>query len=359
MKFTHRRPGDTLILGVESSCDETAFAVVRGDGTVLSNTIASQVELHARYGGVVPEIASRAHLEACVPLYHRSLADAGISMEQVDAIAVTKGPGLLGCLLIGVEFAKTLAFTHEKPLVGVQHVAGHVYSPWLRTDRNAWGQPENRWEPYVALVASGGHSSIILARSPLDLVTLGETIDDAVGEAYDKIGKLLGLPYPGGPAIDRIAAQGNPSAFRFPLPMLDREGFDFSFSGLKTAVARTIEQEGGPKALAPGRLADICASFQHAAVRILGEKCRRAVSEARLTRLAITGGVACNRGLREALGGMIPGVTIAFPRPEFCTDNAAMIAGLGYHALAAGLRDDLDMNADPSLPVNAGSATPG
>jgi len=348
-----------LVLGIESSCDETAAAVVADGRRVLSNCIASQVALHQRYGGVVPEVASRAHVEAIIPMISSALSEAGVSLAEIDAFAVTRGPGLIGCLLVGMEAAKSLAVSQGKPLVAIQHIAGHLYSPFIGREVDAWGdsvgEPANS-APYIGLAISGGHSSVALVKSPLEFTILGETLDDAVGEAYDKVAKHLGLGYPGGPLLDRIAAEGNPDAFDFPRPLHDRPGYDFSFSGLKTSVARTVEKLGGAEAVAadPKVLADVCASFQSAAIDVLLERAKRAIKKHRLSRLAITGGVACNKGLRRALEGKFRDVQIALPLPEYCTDNAAMIAGIGGAAHAAGHACGIRINATTGLDIEAG-----
>jgi N6-L-threonylcarbamoyladenine synthase len=340
------------VLGIESSCDETAFAVVDDSRRVRCNAIASQVELHARFGGVVPEIASRAHLEACVPLFHQCLAEAACTIDDIDAIAVTRGPGLAGCLLVGMEFAKGLALRHGKPLVSVHHIAGHIDSPQLALHHDAWGhraEQDPAFEPYVALVVSGGHSSLVAVHERLRYEILGETWDDAVGEAYDKVAKLLGLGYPGGPVIDRLAEAGNPDAHHFPRPLRGRAEFDFSFSGLKTAVARVVEAAGETDRCSDSFIADIAASFQAACIDVLLDKARRALEHTGLRRLAITGGVACNRGLRAEAARRLRGVQVAIPKPQFCADNAAMIAGVGGALLAAGVTCGLGVNADPGL----------
>ncbi|MDK2972604.1 MAG: tRNA N6-adenosine threonylcarbamoyltransferase [Candidatus Sumerlaeota bacterium] len=342
-----------LILGVESSCDETAFAVVENGTRALSNAIASQVELHARFGGVVPEIASRAHLECLVPLLHAALDEAGTTLDAIDAIAVTQGPGLAGCLLVGLEFAKALAFRHGKPLIPVHHIAGHVYSVHIGRERDAWGEgtgspPPDPLAPYLALVVSGGHSSLIHVRGAGDYVTLGETLDDAVGEAYDKVAKLLGLGYPGGPLLDRLAVNGDPARFDLPRPVLNESHFHFSFSGLKTAVARLVEVRGR-ESFGEQDLADLAASFQAACIDVLLAKSARALKATGLKRFAIAGGVACNSGLRAAARQRLAGTTLALPEPEFCTDNAAMIAGAGYLAARTRAGRDYGINAEPSL----------
>lgn len=345
-----------LVLGIESSCDETAFSVVENGTRVLSNAIASQIDLHRRFGGVVPEIASRAHLECCVPLMRQSLEEAGASLDDVDALAVTRGPGLAGCLLVGVEYAKGLALRRGKPLIAVHHIAGHLYSPFIGRETNAWGEPTDgpasTSEPYLGLVISGGHSSLVHVQGPTEFEILGETLDDAVGEAYDKVAKLLGLGYPGGPLIDQAATNGDPKAFDLPRPVMHTKDFNFSFSGLKTAVARLVEEReaGGHNALDEQFVADVAASFQAAAIDVLLKKTGRALKQTGLSRLALAGGVACNRGLRAAVAKRFAKIQVAIPDPEYCTDNAAMIAGLGYHLAAETSKDaNFGMNAAPSM----------
>ncbi|HMX63455.1 MAG TPA: tRNA (adenosine(37)-N6)-threonylcarbamoyltransferase complex transferase subunit TsaD [Candidatus Sumerlaeota bacterium] len=351
-----------LILGIESSCDETAAAVVEDGRRVLSNRIASQVPIHQRYGGVVPEIASRAHLEQIVQIVDGALADAKVALSEIDAIAVTRGPGLIGCLLVGVEFAKGLAVARGIPLLSVQHIAGHLYSPFIGRERDAWGvsvaDPAPPFQPYIGLAVSGGHSSMALVRAPLTFEPLGETLDDAVGEAYDKIAKHIGLGYPGGPLVDRISAQGNPRAYAFPRPLLNRDDYDFSFSGLKSSFAREVEKLGGADAIRGDEkiIADLCASFQAACIDVLVEKSHRALRAHRLTRLAVVGGVACNRGLRAALALRMKNITVALPEPEFCTDNAAMIAGAAFHVYTAGARSEPTVNARVGLELTATAA---
>lgn len=351
-----------LILAIESSCDETAAAVVENGRRVLSNAIASQVPIHQLHGGVVPEIASRAHLEQIVPIVDQALRDAATPLERIDAIAVTRGPGLIGCLLVGVEFAKVLAVSRRLPLVAVQHIAGHLYSPFIGVENDAWGTPvgaELPFEPYVGLAISGGHSSMALVRGYTDFLTLGETLDDAVGEAYDKVAKLIGLGYPGGPVVDRLAQQGNPRAFDLPRPLINRDDFDFSFSGLKTAFAREVEKLGGPsKVTADDALcADLCAAFQAACIDVLLAKATRALRANGLRRLAVVGGVACNRGLRDALARRLRDIHVALPEPAYCTDNAAMIAGAAYHLLRAGATATSALTARAQLDLAAGPAS--
>lgn len=350
-----------LILAIESSCDETAAAVVRDGRQVLSNRIASQIPLHQRYGGVVPEIASRAHLEQIVPIAAGALEDAGLSLEEIDAVAATRGPGLIGCLLVGLEYAKALSAARGLPLAAMQHIAGHLYSPWIGRETDAWGEPVSatpNFEPMIGLALSGGHSSIVHVKGPLDFEILGETLDDAVGEAYDKIAKLIGLGYPGGPIVDNLAQEGDPKAFDLPRPLLNRPDFDFSFSGLKTAFARQVEKLGGADQIAADRVltSDLCAAFQAACVDVIIGKAEKALNEKGLKRLAITGGVACNKGLRTELHNRLPDVHIALPAPEFCTDNAAMIAGAAYHLIGQSAQSSLSANAVASLDLEAGGS---
>jgi len=345
-----------LILAIESTCDETAAAVVREGRTVLSNTIASQVELHAKYRGVVPEIASRAHIENILPVLHESLATAGVTLEQIDAIAVAHRPGLIGSLLIGVTAAKTLAWTLGKPLIAVDHVHAHLYSVMLNKDEGgrmkdevkakilaspATGKPQpatppSSLFPSVGLVCSGGHTALYHLKSWTDVTLIGTTLDDAVGEAYDKVSAILGQGYPGGPILDRLAQEGNPNAVHFPRTLLGKDSLDFSFSGLKTAVlyhvkgvptkAHGLPAETPP--LSEQTLRDIAAGFQAACIDVISTKLKRALAQTRAQSILIGGGVSANRGLRAALQ-TFP-VPVYFPDWEYCTDNAAMSAGLAH-----------------------------
>lgn len=347
-----------LILGIESSCDETAASIVKDGRQVLSNQIASQIPLHQRWGGVVPEIASRAHLEQILPMVEASLTEAQVSLDQVDAVAVTRGPGLIGCLLVGVEFAKTIALSRQIPLLAVHHTAGHLYSPFIDRETDAWGDSVTEpgdFSPYIGLAISGGHTSLVLAKGPTEFETLGQTLDDAVGEAYDKIAKLIGLGYPGGPIVDQRAHEGNGKAFQFPRPMMNRPGYDFSFSGLKTAFAREVEKQGGGEVVSQdeGLVLDLCASFQQACIDVLIAKAKRAMKDYSVNRLAVVGGVACNKGLRRALGARLRQAKVALPAPEYCTDNAAMIAGVAWHVYQAKASSGLALNAVPQLNLNA------
>ncbi len=331
-----------LVLGIESSCDETAAAVVREDGLVLSDVVASQIAVHAPYGGVVPELASRAHLTNVVPVIERALAPIEGGLDAVGAVAVTRGPGLVGALLVGIQAAKAIAFVRELPLVGVDHLVGHLFAVYLRRGEQAPPMPER---PFVALLVSGGHTAIYEVGAVDRVRILGQTRDDAAGEAFDKVAKLLGLGYPGGPIVDRLAAKGDPTAAPLPVPMSSRRTLDFSFSGLKTAVARLVRERGVP-ADEQG-LADLCAAFQRAVVRVLVKKSVAACEQLGIPRLVLGGGVAANRGLRaEAERACAKdGISLFVPPIASCTDNAAMIAYAGALRLAAGERDTLELGA--------------
>jgi N6-L-threonylcarbamoyladenine synthase len=335
-----------LVLGIETSCDETAASVVEDGRVVRSDVVASQVLVHAEYGGVVPEVASRQHLATVVPVVSRALADAGVAPRDLDGIAATCGPGLVGPLLVGVEMAKALAYAVGKPVVGVNHLAGHLAAVFLEHPNN----PEPPPFPHLALLVSGGHSLLLRVDGPGRVRELGSTRDDAAGEAFDKVAKLLGLGYPGGVVIDRLASQGNREAIHFPRALPGREDLDFSFSGLKTAVATRIRENGIP---AEERLPDFCASFQAAVVDVLTRKSRRALLREGLRDLVVCGGVAANRGLRAALAKAAEedGFRLSIPSPKLCTDNGAMIAAAGYRALLAGERASMDLSVDPGLPL--------
>jgi N6-L-threonylcarbamoyladenine synthase len=331
-----------LILGIESTCDETGAAVVADGKRVLSNVVASQVDLHARYRGVVPEIASRAHIENILPVVVEALKAAEIGLENVDAVAVTHRPGLIGSLLIGVTAAKTLAWALGKPLAGVDHVHAHLYSVRLETT----ALPPM---PAVGLVCSGGHTALYRIGDFLDVEMIGSTLDDAVGEAYDKVAGILGLGYPGGPTIDRLAQQGNPEAVRFPRSQMSRESLDFSFSGLKTSVLYHVRgyqgREHEARTLSEAEIRDISASFQAACVDVLVEKIRRAARQTDARSIIIGGGVSANSGLRAAMSKYR--LPVFFPKLEYCSDNAAMTAGLADVLLAAGQTSNLDLDAIP------------
>jgi N6-L-threonylcarbamoyladenine synthase len=332
-----------LVLGLESSCDETAAAVVEDGRTVRSDVVASQVEVHRPYGGVVPELASRAHVVNVVPVIDAALERAGIGLGDLDGVAVTQGPGLVGALLVALQAGKALAYARGLPLVGVHHLEGHLTAVFLEAEAPPF--------PHLALVVSGGHTSLIRVDGHGSLVELGATRDDAAGEAFDKVAKLLGLGYPGGVVIDRLARDGDPGAVALPRAMTDKKtGDDFSFSGLKTAVLNHVRAHGVPEGQA---LADLCASFQDTVVEVLVRKTRRAARREGLEHVQICGGVAANSHLRAVLraAGEEDGFRVYVPPPKRCTDNAAMIAAAGYQRLARGERDPLDLNADSSLPL--------
>lgn len=341
----------TTILGIESSCDETAAAILRvienGDGTeqftLDANIVSSQVKLHQRYGGVVPELASRAHLQNAIPVLQEACAKAGTSPEDIDAIAVTACPGLVGALLVGVQIAKSLSFAWDKPLVGVNHLEGHLQAVFLEAEA-----PPSM--PFVALLVSGGHTALYQVTDHRDIELLGATRDDAAGEAFDKAAKMLGLPYPGGVYIDRLATDGDRKRFSFPRAMLSK-GLDMSFSGLKTACRNAIQEQTEP--IEGTLLHDICASYQEAIVDVLWKKAAKALAQVEGTQLVVTGGVAANSRLREHFlaQGAQHGIDVFLPSKAFCTDNAAMIACAGYRRLQQGDHDDLSLNATSRVPM--------
>ncbi len=355
----------THILGIETSCDETAAAIVQNGRRLLSDVVASQVELHKQYGGVFPEMASRQHILSIAPVIRQALHDANVGWQDLDAIAVIHGPGLTGSLLVGVNAAKATALARNLPLVGINHLEAHLYANWLvppGEDPKAFGTPSF---PLVCLVVSGGHTDLILMREHHDYELLGRTIDDAAGEAFDKVARLLGLAYPGGPAIQRLAEGGDPSAFNLPRAL--RVGaFDFSFSGLKTAVLRLTQEllrEQGVEVKARGQklsdatlkenadklpVADIAASFQAAIVDALVEKTANAVSRYDAVQVLLAGGVAANTLLRAEAGRRLA-VPVRCPPIRFCTDNAAMVGAAGYFRFLAGKRSGLDLDVGPNL----------
>jgi N6-L-threonylcarbamoyladenine synthase len=320
------------ILGIESSCDETAAAVVKDGTTILSSVISSQIEVHHRYGGVVPELASRKHIEAIVPVVDEALNKAGLPLEAVDAIAATQGPGLVGALLVGFSYAKSLAYALDIPWVGVNHLEGHINSVFLQDNPPSF--------PLVALLASGGHTSIYYVTGHITLDLMGQTRDDAAGEAFDKVAKMLGLGYPGGSAIDRLSKQGDPARIKFPRSYLDKDSFDFSFSGLKTAVNRYAADH---REQLEEDIPDIVAGFQEAVVDVLTRKVMRAAEAKDCHNIALVGGVAANSRLRDKLrrDGDRRGINVYIPSIELCGDNAAMIAVAGYHRRAAGIEAEL------------------
>jgi N6-L-threonylcarbamoyladenine synthase len=329
-----------IVLGIETSCDETAAAVVDGGRKVLSSIVASQDDVHAPYGGVVPELASRRHLEVLVPVVRRALETAGMALDDVDGIAVTYGPGLVGSLLIGCSAAKAIAYARRRPLVGVNHLEGHIYAAFLE------GEPPVH--PFLALVVSGGHTALYLAREPRRYERIGQTRDDAAGEAFDKVAKLLGLGFPGGPAVERVARDGDPRAIAFPTAHMSDGASDFSFSGIKTAVSLHVRRAGP---LGPAQVADVAASFQATAVKMLVRKTTKAALRFGVRRVVLTGGVAANTALRVALEGECRehGWVLHVPSRRLCTDNAAMIAAAGHDRLEAGERAPLSLNAVPDL----------
>ncbi|MEE8392550.1 MAG: tRNA (adenosine(37)-N6)-threonylcarbamoyltransferase complex transferase subunit TsaD [Anaerolineae bacterium] len=334
----------TRILAIETSCDETAAAVIEDGQRILSNVVASQVELHARYGGIFPEIASRAHIEAIVPVIEQAMQEAHLSFDDLNAVAVTHGPGLAGSLLVGVNAAKGLALGRSLPLIGVNHLEAHIYAHWLEVESEGQA-PEELEFPLLALIVSGGHTELILMREHGQYEYLGGTLDDASGEAFDKVGRLLGLAYPGGPAIQEAAQDGTPTAFRFPRAWLD-DSYDFSFSGLKTAVLRVVENYSDPP---KGHvLANLAASFQAAVVDVLSIKAARAAEEFDVTALLLCGGVSANELLRATTVERA-NVPVYYSPLNLCTDNGAMVGACAYRRFITGERAGWDLDVIPSL----------
>ncbi len=332
---------DILILGIESSCDETAAAVVKNGREVLSNVINTQIALHKKFGGVVPEVASRRHIETIDAVIDEALSEANVTFNDIDAIAVTYGPGLVGALLVGVSTAKALAFALGKPLVAVHHIKGHIMANFV--------SHKNLEPPFICLVASGGHSHIVAVEDYTKLEIMGRTRDDAAGEAFDKIARVLGLGYPGGPLIDKIAKEGNPDAVQFPRVRMDNDSLDFSFSGVKTAVINylhKLEQNGEEY-----NKADIAASFQNAVTDVLCEHTLEAALRRGSKTIALAGGVASNSALREKMTRTAEkqGINVVYPEPVLCTDNAVMIACAGYYEYQENNFADMTLNAVPSL----------
>ncbi|AKF04654.1 tRNA (adenosine(37)-N6)-threonylcarbamoyltransferase complex transferase subunit TsaD [Sandaracinus amylolyticus] len=338
------------VLGIESSCDETAAAIVEDGGRVIADVVASQVAVHAPYGGVVPELASRAHLANVAPVIAKALEAVPGGLDAIDGIAVTRGPGLLGALLVGMSAGKAMAWSRNLPIVYVDHLVAHLLAVYLQRDLQPGQEVATPEMPFVALLASGGHTAIYEVRAHDDVELIGQTRDDAAGEAFDKAAKLLGLGYPGGPVIDRLAKLGDRSKVELPLPMPSTKRLDFSFSGLKTAIARHVEKHGAPKD--ERELADVCAAFQHAVVEVLARKSVAACKQRRIPRLVLAGGVAANAGLRARTTQLATsvGVKVFVPPIASCTDNAAMIAYAGYLRLARGERDALDVTAYSKSP---------
>lgn len=331
-----------LILGIETSCDETAAAVVRDGRYICSNVISSQVKIHAQYGGIVPEIASRKHIEVINQVVESAINDAKITLNDIEAIAVTYGPGLVGALLVGISFARSLAYGKKLPLLPINHLEAHIYAVYLE-------HPQINL-PAIALLVSGGHTEMVLVKELGVYETLGRTKDDAVGEAYDKVAKWLGLGYPGGPIIDQLAKSGNKEAIKFPRAVMKRGKYDFSYSGLKTAVINYTRNTPVAENT-PSNLNDIVASFQEAAIDVLTSKVMNAVKDTAAVSIIIGGGVAANSRLREQLNERITdkGISLYIPSPILCTDNAAMIAGLGFHKYNAGKMASLSLCVKPNL----------
>lgn len=329
------------VLGIETSCDETGVAIYDGDLGLMAHTLYSQAHIHAEYGGVVPEIASRDHVRKLVPLLDECLELAGCGRDDIDGVAYTSGPGLVGALLVGASAGRAIAQALDVPAVAVHHMEGHLLAPLL--------EPEPPRFPFVALLVSGGHSMLVEVRKIGEYRVLGETLDDAAGEAFDKTAKLLGLGYPGGPVLAKAAEKGDPDKFGFPRPMTDRPGLEFSFSGLKTHTRNLWNRHAED----PNAREDIAAGFQKAVVDTMVIKCRRAMQQTRCTQLVISGGVGANRELRETLSraGKKYGWNVSYPRIEFCTDNGAMIAYAGYHRLRAGESESEIIRARPRWPL--------
>ena len=330
-----------LILAIESSCDETSAAVVRDGREVLSNIIATQIDTHKKFGGVVPEVASRMHIESIDAVVKEALEEAQVTLDDIDAIGVTYGPGLVGALLVGLQYAKGLAYASKKPLIGVNHIEGHICANYI--------QHKDLKPPFVSLVVSGGHTFIVHVKDYGEFEVLGQTRDDAAGEAYDKVARAIGLGYPGGPKIDKLAKEGNPLALKFPRANFHEETLDFSFSGLKSAVLNYLNK-AKMKDEEVNR-ADVAASFQHAVVEVLKDNVFLTCKKKKLDKIAVAGGVASNSALRKALieEGNKKGIKILFPEPVLCTDNAAMIGSAAYFELLNNKQSKLDLNAKPNL----------
>lgn len=333
------------ILGIETSCDETGIAIYDTDEGLLAHELYSQVKLHADYGGVVPELASRDHVRKIVPLIKRTMSSAGLSSSDIDGVAFTRGPGLVGALLVGSSVGRSLAYAWGVPAVGVHHMEGHLLAPMLEDNRPDF--------PFVALLVSGGHTQLVHVAGIGEYTLLGESLDDAAGEAFDKAAKMMGLPYPGGPELSKLAEQGDAKRFDFPRPMTNRPGLDFSFSGLKTAARTAIIKQAVDGVLAEQTKADISACFQAAVVDTLAVKCKRALKQTGLKNLVIAGGVGANKLLRQQLTEMTQkiGGQVFYPRAEFCTDNGAMIAYAGCQRLLAGQSADLSLTVVPRWPM--------
>lgn len=334
---------ETIILAIESSCDETSVSVIKNGTDILSNIVLSQIESHKRFGGVVPEVASRHHVEGITTTIDEALNTAAVTMMQVDAVAVTQGPGLIGALLVGINAAKALAFAYDKPLIPVHHIAGHIYANHLEKPLQF---------PVMSLIVSGGHTELIYMKDHLNFEVIGETRDDAVGEAYDKVARTIGLSYPGGPQVDKLAAQGQDS-YDFPRVWLDKDSYDFSFSGLKSAVINklhNIRQKGEEI-----NKANVATSFQNSVVEVLVGKSISACEAYSVNQLIVAGGVASNKGLRSALSEACEShnITLSIPSPKLCTDNAAMIGAAAHYLYNAGVTADMTLNGVNSLDIEA------
>jgi N6-L-threonylcarbamoyladenine synthase len=332
------------LLTIESSCDETSAAVVQDGVEVLSNIIASQEAVHSLYGGVVPEIASRKHLEVVSPVIEEALSRASLTLDSIEGVAVTQGPGLAGALLVGISVAKALAYARNIPLIGIHHIEGHLFAVFLEKPVPF---------PFIALVVSGGHTHLYQVDGFARYRTLGQTRDDAAGEAFDKVAKILGLPYPGGALIDKLASGGDPASIKFPRPLLHDGSFNFSFSGLKTAVMQFVRKN--PESVGGRSLHDLCASFQAAVCDVLVGKTKAALRDTGVDHLVVAGGVACNSGLRAAMGELAreTGVTLCIPSPVLCTDNAAMLAVPADYYLRNGIRSGLQLDAKTVWPLDS------
>ncbi|WP_078382379.1 tRNA (adenosine(37)-N6)-threonylcarbamoyltransferase complex transferase subunit TsaD [Sutcliffiella halmapala] len=332
---------DEYILGIETSCDETAAAIIKNGKEIVANVVSSQIESHQRFGGVVPEIASRHHVEQITVVLEETMSQSGLTMKDMDAIAVTEGPGLVGALLIGVNAAKAVAFANQKPLIGVHHIAGHIYANQLVSDLKF---------PLLALVVSGGHTELVYMKEHGSFEVIGETRDDAVGEAYDKVARTLQLPYPGGPHIDRLAEQGQPT-IKLPRAWLEEDSYDFSFSGLKSAVINTLHnaRQKGEEIIPE----DLAASFQESVIEVLVTKTLKAMSHYQVDQVLLAGGVAANKGLRRSLQTAVDNVgkELVIPPLSLCTDNAAMIATVGSVLYRLGKRSGLSLNGNPGLDI--------
>lgn len=350
--FPYLAAKSLIVLGIETSCDETGVAVFDSEQGLLADSVYSQVDIHAQYGGVIPELASRDHIRKTLPLIKQVIADAGISEKQIEGVAYTAGPGLIGALLVGASVGRSLAMGWGIPAIGVHHMEGHLLAPMLEEEPPKF--------PFVALLVSGGHTQLVRVEGIGRYELLGESLDDAAGEAFDKVGKMLGLPYPGGPHVAKLALQGEADRFKFPRPMTNRPGLDFSFSGLKTFVRNTIAEQEEAGQLDEQTRADIAWAFEDAVVSTLAIKCRRALEHTGLQTLIIAGGVSANQRLREVLEANLEKVNgrLFYAKPSLCTDNGAMIAYAGCQRLLAGQVEDLSIHAQPrwnleSLPALA------